>query len=158
MIKVNIAIDNNYYNILRLFGTMDEVVDKALKLVEQGEIDFDRCPQIPTTKNCRHIVVAISNPYYEELRALHGATSSKISINRLLYYIVDNELYYTYGWERNFELSKDQKRQVESWKCDIMYRISKLSKLLVSHEQQVSLQKAFDIIKELSGNYERERP
>ena len=158
MIKVNIAIDNNYYNILRLFGTMDEVVDKALKLVEQGEIDFDRCPQIPTTKNCRHIVVAISNPYYEELRALHGATSSKISINRLLYYIVDNELYYTYGWERNFELSKDQKRQVESWKCDIMYRISKLSKLLVSHEQQVSLQKAFDIIKELWGNYERERP
>ena len=102
MIKVNIAIDNNYYNILRLFGTMDEVVDKALKLVEQGEIDFDRCPQIPTTKNCRHIVVAISNPYYEELRALHGATSSKISINRLLYYIVDNELYYTYEWERNF--------------------------------------------------------
>lgn len=149
MIKVNIAIDNSYYNILRLFGTMDEVVDKALKLVEQGEIDFERCPQIPTTKNCRHIVVAISNPYYEELRALHGATSSKISINRLLYYIVDNELYYTYGWERNFELSKDQKRQVESWKCDIMYRISKLSRLLVSHEQQVSLQKAFDIIKEL---------
>ena len=149
MIKVNIAIDNNYYNILRLFGTMDEVVDKALKLVEQGEIDFDRCPQIPTTKNCRHIVVAISNPYYEELRALHGATSSKISINRLLYYIVDNELYYTYVWERNFELSKDQKRQVESWKCDIMYRITKLSRLLVSHEQQVSLQKAFDIIKEL---------
>ena len=80
---------------------------------------------------------------------MHGATSSKISINRLLYYIVDNELYYTYGWERNFELSKEQKRQVESWKCDIMYRISKLSKLLVSHEQQVSLKKAFDIIKEL---------
>ena len=149
MIKVNIAIDNNYYNILRLFGTMDEVVDKALKLVEQGEIDFDRCPQIPTTKNYRHIVVSITNPYYEELRALHGATSSKISINRLLYYIVDNELYYTYGWERNFELSKDQKRQVESWKCDIMYRITKLSRLLVSHEQQASLQKAFDIIKEL---------
>ena len=73
----------------------------------------------------------------------------QISINRLLYYIVDNELYYTYGWERNFELSKDQKRQVESWKCDIMYRITKLSRLLVSHEQQVSLQKAFDIIKEL---------
>ena len=61
MIKVNIAIDNNYYNILRLFGTMDEVVDKALKLVEQGDIEFDRCLKIPSTKNCRNIVVCIKN-------------------------------------------------------------------------------------------------
>lgn len=149
MIKVNIAISENYYKILRLFGTMDEVVDKALKLVELGEIDIEDCPPVPTTRDCRRTVVIINNEYYEELRAKYGPTSSKISINRLLYYIVDNELYSVYSWEQNFELTKDQKQIVQSCKCDILYRLSKLSKILVKKEQRQLLDKAFDLIKEL---------
>lgn len=149
MIKVNIAIDNNYYNILRMFGTIDDVVDKALKLVEQGDVDIESCPPVPTNRNCKHIVVVINNEHYEELRAKYGPTSSKISVNRLLYYVVDNELYSVYGWEQNFELTKDQKQMVQSCKCDILYRLSKLSRVLVKREQRQLLDKAFDLIKEL---------
>lgn len=156
MIKVNVTISEDYYKILRLFGTMDEVVQKALILAEQGDIDLENCPYVQQFGRLKHVVVNVNNPYYESLRALHGATSPKTSINRLLYYIVDNELYEAYGWKQVNKYNEENEAKIEGYKSTILHNINRLSKMLTRTEQQDKLKQAYDLISDLWGIYERE--
>lgn len=149
MIKVNITISDEYYKILRLFGTMDEVVQKALMLAEKGDIDLETCPYVQQFGRLKHIVVTVNNAYYESLRALHGATSPKASINRLLYYIVDNELYEAYGWKQVNKYNEETEAKIEGYKSTILHNINKLSKMLTRTEQQDKLKQAYDLISDL---------
>ena len=149
MIKVNITISDEYYKILRLFGTMDEVVQKALELAEKGDIDLETCPYVQQFGRLKHVVVTINNAYYESLRALHGATSPKASINRLLYYIVDNELYEAYGWKQVNKYNEENEAKIEGYKSTILHNINRLSKMLTRTEQQDKLKQAYDLISDL---------
>lgn len=149
MIKVNVTISEEYYKILRLFGTMDEVVQKALVLAERGEIDFEDCPYVQQYGRLKHVVVTVDNPYYETLRSLYGATSTKISINRLLYYIVDNELYEVYEWKQVNKYNEENEAKIAGCKSTILHNINKLTKMLISIEQQDKLKKAYDLINDL---------
>ena len=156
MIKVNITMSEECYKILLLFGTIDEVVQKALVLVEKGEIDLESCPYVQQFGKLKHIVVTIDNPYYESLRALYGATSPKASINRLLYYIVDNEIYEACGWKQVNKYNAENEAKIEGYKSTILHNINKLSKMLTRTEQQDKLKQAYDLISDLWGIYERE--
>lgn len=149
MIKVNVTISEDYYKILRLFGTMDEVVQKALVLAEQGDIDLENCPYVQQFGRLKHIVVTIDNAYYESLRSLYGATSPKASINRLLYYIVDNELYEAYGWKQVNKYNEENEAKIEGYKSTILHNINRLSKMLTRTEQQDKLKQAYDLISDL---------
>ena len=149
MIKVNIAISDEYYKILRLFGTMDEVVQKALELAEKGDINIEDCPYVQQFGRLKHLVVTIDNEFYESLRALHGATSTKVSINRLLYYIVDNELYEEYGWKQVNKYNEENEAKIEGYKSTILHNINRLSKMLTTAEQQDKLKQAYDLISDL---------
>lgn len=149
MIKVNVTISEDYYKILRLFGTMDEVVQKALMLAEQGEIDLENCPYVQQFGKVKHVVVTVDNAYYESLRSLHGATSPKTSINRLLYYIVDNELYEEYGWKQVNKYNEENEAKIEGYKSTILHNINRLSKMLTRTEQQDKLKQAYDLISDL---------
>ena len=149
MIKVNITISEEYYKILRLFGTMDEVVQKALMLAEKGDIDLETCPYVQQFGRLKHIVVTVDNAYYESLRSLYGATSPKTSINRLLYYIVDNELYEAYGWKQVNKYNEENEAKIEGYKSTILHNINRLSKMLTRTEQQDKLKKAYDLISDL---------
>ena len=92
MIKVNVQLPVEYYNILSMFGTMDEVTAKALELCENGEILLETLPPVYADETSKTFQVVINNNYYENLREIYGPTSPKVSIRKLLCYIVENEV------------------------------------------------------------------
>lgn len=97
--KYNLNISKDYYDILVMFGDINDVIDKVLKIVERGEIDIDNLPDSVVRGPKKHIVVNIDSEWYEHMQGIYGPTSPRISISRLLYYFVDNELYVDYDWK-----------------------------------------------------------
>ena len=132
MIKANIIIPLEYYNILTVFGSIEDVIYKALELCENGEIDLENLPQTANFVNTetKTISVIITNSYYENLRNIYGATSPKVSLRKLLCYIVENEVYFDYHWEVVQVYDKETRNKINSYKYDITNKATKLVKLL----------------------------
>ena len=132
MIKANITIPLEYYNILTVFGSIEDVIYKALELCENGEIDLENLPQTANFANTetKTIPVIITNSYYENLRNIYGATSPKVSLRKLLCYIVENEIYFDYHWEVVQVYDKETRNKINSYKYDITNKATKLVKLL----------------------------
>ena len=63
MIKVNVQLPVEYYNILSMFGTMDEVTAKALELCENGEILLETLPPVYADETSKTFQVVINNNY-----------------------------------------------------------------------------------------------
>lgn len=132
MIKANIIIPLEYYNILTVFGSIEDVIYKALELCENGEIDLENLPQTANFVNVENkiISVVITNSYYENLRTIYGTTSPKVSLRKLLCYIVENEIYFDYHWEVVQVYDKETRNKIDSYKYDIITKVNKLTKLL----------------------------
>ena len=66
MIKATIIIPQEYYNILTVFGSIEDVVYKALELCENGEIDLENLPQTANFVGVemKTVSVVIINNYY----------------------------------------------------------------------------------------------
>ena len=132
MIKANIIIPLEYYNILTVFGSIEDVIYKALELCENGEIDLENLPQTANFVNTatKPVSVIITNSYYENLRNIYGATSPKVSLRKLLCYIVENEIYFDYHWEVVQVYDTETRNKINSYKYDITNKATKLVKLL----------------------------
>lgn len=132
MIKANIIIPLEYYNILTVFGSIEDVIYKALELCENGEIDLENLPQTANFVNTENktVSVIITNSYYENLRNMYGATSPKVSLRKLLCYIVENEIYFDYHWEVVQVYDNETRNKINSYKYDITNKANKLVKLL----------------------------
>lgn len=97
--KLSVYLSHDIADILLCYGTIDEVVDKILVAGSQGIIDIMDKPNAPEKKGGRYYQVNIKEPNYIELMETHGNKSSKISLRRLLYWFVENEIYLELGWE-----------------------------------------------------------
>lgn len=132
MIAANITIPLEYYNILTVFGSIEDVIYKALDLCESGEIDLENLPQTADFANVesKRVSVIITHRYYENLREIYGTTSPRVSLRKLLCYIVENEIYYEYHWEVVQVYDKETRNKINSYKYDIITKSNKLTKLL----------------------------
>lgn len=151
MIKATIIIPQEYYNILTVFGSMEDVVYKALELCENGEIDLENLPQTANFMGVemKTVSVVISNNYYETLRTLYGATSPKVSLRKLLCYIVENEVYFDYHWEVVQVYDKDTRNKIDSYKYDIKTKLIKLTKLLKDEATKLKINDFIKLIDNL---------
>lgn len=97
---VDIRVHKDYLNTLLRFGPLNEVLDRMYEAAYAGLIEVTGLPPAPPKDNmCCKRLVSISHPYYHYLVQTHGATSTLISVRRLLYYFVDNELYTVLMWQ-----------------------------------------------------------
>lgn len=95
---LSVYLSSEIHDVLSCFGTLDEVVDKILVAGSQGIIDIMQKPPAPEKKGGRYYNVNIKNEEYFSLVETYGTKSSKISIRRLLYWFVENEVYNDLGW------------------------------------------------------------
>lgn len=85
--------------ILSCYGSLDSVVDKILVAGANGLIDIMEKPSAPEKKGGTYYQINIREPNYIALVETYGTKSSRISLRRLLYWFVENEVYLELGWE-----------------------------------------------------------
>ncbi len=96
---MSIYLSDDVANVLRCYGTLNDVVNKILVAGAEGAIDIMQKPKITERKGGHYYQIRIGEPNYLSLIDIYGASSSKISLRRLLYWFVENEVYQELSWE-----------------------------------------------------------
>lgn len=97
--KISVYLDKEIVDVLNIFGDLSAVTNEILTLCEQGAIDLMDKPNAFERSQCGRYTINIDNDYYISLYEEFGATSQRISIRRLLYWFVDNEVYEELDWK-----------------------------------------------------------
>lgn len=134
---ISVYLNQDVYQILTCYGTLDQVVDRILEAGSQGLIDLMDKPTAPPKNNGTYYHVNIRNQDYISLVESYGLKSSRISIRRLLYWFVDNEIYETFGWEtvNDFDdVKSDKKHKVL---IDLKQDLFKARTLIPEHRNEI---------------------
>lgn len=97
--KQSIYLHQEIVNTLRCFGELSEVINKILEEAANGEFDVMFKPACPSRIGAGRYDIDITEPNYLELLNAYSPFSSKISLRRLIYWFVENEIYEELGWE-----------------------------------------------------------
>lgn len=101
MRNLDIRLHKEYYDVLVQFGTLSYTVNCILAACEIGAIELFDKPKAPPKEGTQKHIITIDNPWYEGLLDDMGAKNSHISLRRLLYWFVDEEVYTLIGLEPN---------------------------------------------------------
>lgn len=95
---VSIYLHKEIANTLKTFGTLEEVVNKILFAGAEGAYDITNKPNCISREGARRYEINITEPEYLELLQTFPINSSRISLRRLLYWFVENEIYNDLNW------------------------------------------------------------
>lgn len=98
---VSVYLSDDVKDILSCYGNLNDVVNKILEAGAQGVIDIMCKPTAPDKTGGHYYAIYVKEPNYIELIETYGTKSSKVSLRRLLYWFVENEIYAELGWEPN---------------------------------------------------------
>ena len=87
-------------SVLRCYGDLEEVVNRILHEAALGKIDIMDKPAAPDRIGAGKYNVNITEPYYLDLISSYSLFSPRISLRRLLYWFVENEVYVDLGWQQ----------------------------------------------------------
>lgn len=150
-IRVSIYLDDYVLDTLQSFGELGEVTDKILADC-MSDIDITSLPSAPPPgKYTKRVELFVSNKDYIELSNMYGRMSKKISLRRVLYWFVDNQMYTVY---EGYELKNDSIRQKRylAKLTDFKKFIDKLRRYFCSDECCDSLEADINIaLEEVSG-------
>lgn len=90
---VTVRLHEDYYNMLRAFGELNDVVNTILNHCSAGDISCMDKPQAPSLVGTARYEIDITNEDYVKLLKTYGQRSQRISLRRLLYWFVDMEVY-----------------------------------------------------------------
>lgn len=87
--------------VLRCFGTLDEVTDRILQLAADGHFDVTHMPPCGPRDGAARYNIEVTEPNYLQLLEDFGPHNSSVSLRRVLYWFVENQVYEEYGWEQS---------------------------------------------------------
>lgn len=90
--RVSIYLHQSILDELACYGELDEVVDRILTLGEQGVIDLENRPPCRPRTDAKRVTVDVHNTYYITLVRSYPRNSSLISLRRILYWFVENDM------------------------------------------------------------------
>ena len=94
-----IYLEKRVIDVLNCYGRLNDVVNRILEEGAVGNIDVMDKPTCPPKQNGQHYSIDVTEENYLGLYNTWGPKSSRISLRRLLYWFVDNEIYNELGWE-----------------------------------------------------------
>lgn len=90
--RVSVYIHQSILDELSCYGELDDVVDKILTLGENGVIDLENKPPCRPRTDAKRVTIDIHNAYYITLVRSYPRNSSLVSLRRLLYWFVENDM------------------------------------------------------------------
>lgn len=97
MRNLDIRLHKEYVDVLTQFGTLSYTTNCILNACEIGAIDLFDKPVAPPKDGTQKHIITIDNLWYEQLLDDYGPKNMHISLRRLLYWFVDNEIYNDIG-------------------------------------------------------------
>lgn len=117
---ISVYLHRPIVEVLRCYGDLSEVINKVLEHGSKGDIEIMDKPHCPSREGAGRYDVNITNEYYLDLFNMYTPFSPKISLRRLIYWFVENEVYNELGW-----------KQVKSYEnSELKMLISKLNNAL----------------------------
>ena len=144
--QLSIYLSDDISAILRCYGTINDVVNKILVAGAEGAIDIMEKPKIAEKKGGHYYQIDVREPNYIMLLETYGVKSSRISLRRLLYWFVENEIYEVLGWEPLEEYIDESVNKGYDAIMDLKQLVYKASRLLPQYceifaEMRITLNK-----------------
>lgn len=138
-------------DILNSFGGLEAAVNKIVDAAMAGTISYESLPTAPDRAGIPRIDILIKNEDYISQCDALGRNNKNISLRRLIYYFVDNELFEELDWE----LSEKVQQAKDIKFIDALAKIMPAAQNLFKHAQgdnKVLAKNILEILKEISIN------
>ena len=97
---------------LKCYGELSDVVNKILSLCEQGAIELIDMPKCPDRNGASRFDINVTSEYYISLVESFPPNSPRISLRRLLYWFVEQEMYDALEWIPTFPYISKEKNNI----------------------------------------------
>ena len=124
---------------LEMYGELSDVINKILDASDEGHFDIIDKPACESREGCNRYNIRIRNENYLTLLKRRGVKSKSISLRRLVYWFVDNEMYEQLGWQPIKDYISKDDQKINKTIDDILGKLNKLEYLTG---------KSFDAIRE----------
>lgn len=149
--RMSVYLHDEIYSVLRCFGNLDEVTNKILDAASSGEFDVENKPKVIERSGARRYDIDVQNNDYLELYAIRR-NSPSISLRRLLYWFVENEMYEYLGWEVKSEYKDAAYEKRKKLITKIRQDLEKLGTLMRGNGRNI-VAKAKELILELEEGH-----
>lgn len=126
---------------LMCYGDLSDVVNKILDASEQGAFDIIDRPRCPARDGATRYVIDVKSEYYLSMLENFPINSPRISLRRILYWFVENEMYDELEWEVTLEYHNKEKEKMLKKLSNIISEFSKLSLKFNSEEKDFTFEK-----------------
>lgn len=152
--RQKIRIPCDVLEILRTLGDISTVTNTALAYVLNGGFDLMSCPRIDKGRPTQATTVYITNPEYIDYIATLGVHSNRLSVARLLTWLVDSGTYEQIPWDNADNTTSLQERYT-----DTAYQrsIEALLRLHSLEHDRAHKQSVYNIILQLRETYENNK-
>lgn len=124
MQKISVYLHEEIVEILKCFGSLNDVVNKALReCINTGKVFEHQIPSAPSREDARRLNLYIDDDVFEELNL------SKLKVRPILYWFIDNEVYRELDWEISREYGADRKERANKLLRSILADLKKFSML-----------------------------
>lgn len=145
----HIYLHNYVTDTLEMFGDLNNVINDIVDEAVKGTIPMESLPPAPTRShdNCRQYMIDVTNTEYLQLVSDKGYKNKTVSLRRILYYFVDNELYNELGWSQKHDYEQQEVTKYQLAFAKAVTAVSKLYKLCNNTQKQTLLK----VLAELRG-------
>ena len=126
MIVLSVYLHEYVVNTLKMYGELDDVVNNVLDESDAGNFDITDKPECQSRDGAGRYNITITNENYIKLLTAYGVKNKRISLRRLLYWFVDNEIYCDLGWECIRDYDYNTKKRINKLITNVICDISKL--------------------------------
>lgn len=136
--RFSIYLSNDIIDILQCYGSITNVTNRILECGAEGLFDIMDKPTPPPKENGHQVIIDVTEPTYLELVDVYSIRSSRISLRRLLYWFVENEMYIELGWEATKTYKKSETEQAINMLGDIKLQLYRFEKLISDCEEPIN--------------------
>lgn len=154
--RQSIYLHRQVKDVLNCFGSLTDVINRILQEGANGRIDIMDKPPAPPRDGAARYDVIITDPNYLELIEQFTPFSPRISLRRLLYWFVENEVYNDLGWEQDASYA-DSKRKMCYKKIENALSELERAKQYVSTGFYCDLDAIYDKLKALAERIKNAR-
>ena len=154
--RQKIRIPCDVLEILRTLGDISTVTNTALAYALNGGFDLKSCPRIDKGRPTQATTVYITNHEYIDYIATLGVHSNRLSVARLLTWLVDSGTYEQIPWDND---TTSASASLQERYTDIAYQrsIEALLRLHSLEHDKTHKQSVYNIILQLRETYENNK-
>ena len=154
--RQKIRIPCDVLEILRTLGDINTVTNTALAYALNGGLDLMSCPRIDKGRPTQATTVYITNPEYIDYIATLGVHSNRLSVARLLTWLVDSGTYEQIPWDND---TASASASLQTRYTDMAYSraVEALLRLHSLEHDRTHKQSVYNIILQLRETYENNK-